>query len=152
MAGRVVIPIHNERGELLAYAGRSTSDAEPKYKLPAGFQKSLELYNLHRVGKSDYVVLVEGFFDAMKVTAAGFPATALLGCSLSARQEELLAKRFKRVALMLDGDDAGRRGIEECLTRLGSQVWTTVLTLPDGHQPDQLSTDDLQNLLAPRLQ
>src|SRR5206468_11798689 len=107
MHGRVVIPIHNDRGELLAYAGRAIDGSEPKYKLPTGFHKSLELYNLHRVGKSDGVVLVEGFFDVMKVAQTGFPVVALMGSSLSLRQEELLVQRFKRVALMFDADEAG---------------------------------------------
>lgn len=73
MHGRVVIPIHNEKAELVAYAGRVIDNSEPRYKLPAGFQKSLELYNLHRVGESDRVVAVEGFFDCIKVHQAGFP-------------------------------------------------------------------------------
>src|SRR5689334_8790931 len=46
MLGRVVIPIHNREGTLVAYAGRSIDGAEPKYKLPAGFHKSIELFNL----------------------------------------------------------------------------------------------------------
>ena len=58
--GRVVIPIHNERGDLVVYAGLSIDDSEPKYKLPSEFQKSLELYNLHRViGKEGTDRLVE---------------------------------------------------------------------------------------------
>ncbi len=68
MHGRIVIPIHNESGELVAYAGRSIDDSEPRYKLPAGFHKSLELFNLHRAaGESNperEVVVVEGFFDS----------------------------------------------------------------------------------------
>src|SRR5436190_21239250 len=48
MSGRIVIPIHNERGELVAYAGRAIDGSEPKYKVPAGFRKSMELFNLHR--------------------------------------------------------------------------------------------------------
>lgn len=47
MSGRVVIPIHNEHGELVAYAGRSIDGSEPRYKLPKGFHKSLELFNVH---------------------------------------------------------------------------------------------------------
>jgi len=49
MHGRLVIPIHNEKGELLAYAGRSVDGSEPKYKFPSGFRKSLVLFNLHRM-------------------------------------------------------------------------------------------------------
>src|SRR5271157_2371844 len=48
MRGRVVIPIHNECRQLVAYAGRSIDGADPKYKLPAGFAKSKVLFNLHR--------------------------------------------------------------------------------------------------------
>jgi hypothetical protein len=48
MSGRVVIPIENERGELVAYAGRSIDGSEAKYKLPAGFKKGQVLYNLAR--------------------------------------------------------------------------------------------------------
>jgi DNA primase len=149
MHGRVVIPIHNERGELLAYAGRSIDGSEPKYKLPAGFHKSLELYNLHRVGESDGVILVEGFFDAMKVAQSGFPVLALMGSSLSSRQEELVVQRFKRVVLMFDGDEAGRKATEECLGRLGGQVWVRTVALPDNNQPDHLDTEDIQRLVPP---
>ena len=48
LQGRVVIPIHDERGHLLAYAGRSINGTGPKYKLPTGFAKSRFLFNLHR--------------------------------------------------------------------------------------------------------
>jgi DNA primase len=65
MAGRVCIPIHNELGELVAYAGRWPGDdvpaGEDRYKLPAKFQKSRVLFNLHRVAASEHVVLVEGY-------------------------------------------------------------------------------------------
>src|SRR5262249_39755767 len=123
MTGRVVIPIHNDSGELVAYAGRSIDDSEPRYKLPAGFHKSLELYNLHRaVGESGSlgrVVLVEGFFGCIKVSQAGLPCVAVMGSSLSTAQEDLLVKHFKTVCLMMDGDEAGRRATDELLLRLG---------------------------------
>src|ERR1044072_3524399 len=53
MTGRIVIPIDNERGELVSYAGRSMDGREPKYKLPAGFKKSQVLYNLARALEED---------------------------------------------------------------------------------------------------
>ena len=53
MLGRVVIPIHNQKGELIAYAGRSIDGTEPKYKFPAGFVKSAALFNLHRANVSE---------------------------------------------------------------------------------------------------
>jgi DNA primase len=71
MQNRIVIPIHNSKGELVAYAGRAIDGSEPRYKFPQGFRKSLELFNLHRVKSELEVVVVEGFFDCMKVHQAG---------------------------------------------------------------------------------
>ena len=48
MSGRIVIPIRNARGQLVAYAGRALDDRPPKYKVPVGFRKALELFNLQR--------------------------------------------------------------------------------------------------------
>ena len=114
MHGRVVIPIHNERGELVAYAGRAIDGSEPRYKLPAGFHKSLELFNLHRaIGESSgqgRVVVVEGFFDCMKVSAAGFPCVALMGSSLSEHQERLPLERSTRVHCCWRGATPGGEG------------------------------------------
>jgi DNA primase len=73
MASRIAIPIHNEPGELVAYAGRwpgELPEGEGKYKLPMGFHKSLVVYNLHRArehAKDAGLIVVEGFFDAMRL-------------------------------------------------------------------------------------
>lgn len=119
MSGRVVIPIHNSKGELVAYAGRAIDGSEPRYKLPAGFQKSLELFNVHRLQDSREVVLVEGFFGCMNLYQAGFPAAALMGSSLSEQQEQMLVERFQVAVLLLDADEAGERATDDCLLRLG---------------------------------
>ena len=151
MSGRVVIPIHNERGELVAYAGRSIDGSEPRYKLPRGFHKSIELFNLHwaigESGVSSRVVVVEGFFDCMKVSQAGFPCVALMGSSLSEAQEGLLARHFKNACIMLDGDEAGNRAMDELLVRLGRRMWVWAAVLPGGTQPDQLSAGELSDVL-----
>ena len=146
MSGRVVIPIHDASGNLVAYAGRAIDNSEPRYKLPAGFHKSLELFNLHRVTEPE-VVLVEGFFDCMNVMQAGFPAVALMGCTLSDAQEELLATKFERVIVMLDGDEPGQQGTAECLAKLGRRMWVRAAVVPVGKQPDQLSSEELEALL-----
>ena len=73
MAGRVVIPIHDGKGNLLAYAGRALGKEEPKYLFPTGFLKHLVLYNLHRVAdQADTVLVVEGFFPVMWLVQCGF--------------------------------------------------------------------------------
>ncbi len=148
MLGRVVIPVHNQSGELVAYAGRSIDGSEPKYKLPAGFHKSLEVYNLHRAVMPGLIV-VEGFFDCMKVHQAGYPfVVALMGCSMSERQEELLVDRgSKGIVLMLDGDEAGRQGAATIAAKLVRRVFTRVVEIPEGRQPDQMAAEEIGALL-----
>jgi DNA primase len=149
MAGRIVIPIHNEQGELLAYAGRSIDGSEPRYKLPEGFKKSQLVYNLQRViGKNSTVILVEGFFGCMKLAQAGFTSVALMGSSLSEAQADLLCEYFTGFVLMFDGDDAGKLATDECLLTLGHKGrWVRALTLAAGAQPDDLSDGELIELL-----
>jgi DNA primase len=148
MHDRIVFPIHNVTGELVAYAGRSIDGSEPRYKFPAGFHKSNELYNLHRLKGELSVVLVEGFFDCMKVTQAGFPCVALLGSTMSKVQEELLREHFAHVVVMLDGDDAGRGAAVEIADRLQRVVYRVELVeLPQDAQPDALSITEFRALL-----
>ena len=113
LRGRIVIPIHDEYGALIAYAGRAIDGQEPKYRFPTGFRKSLVLFNLHRVLKTGArtVIVVEGYFDVLTMHQAGYPAVlALMGSTLSRPQADLLTTHFDRVLLMLDGDQAGRHG------------------------------------------
>lgn len=153
MSGRVVIPIHNDRGELIAYAGRSIDATEPKYRLPAGFKKSVELFNLNRVlGLAEdhrrCVIVCEGFFDCMKVHQAGLPAViALMGSTLSDVQQNVL-QNFGRVILFLDGDEPGREASATIAARLTQHTFVRVVSLADGKQPDQLSSDELRSILG----
>jgi DNA primase len=69
LAGRCVIPIRDENSQLVAYAGRAVNGEEPKYRFPAGFRKSQVLFNLDRAVQTggNNLIVVEGFFDALKV-------------------------------------------------------------------------------------
>ena len=73
LRGRIVIPIHNEHGQLIAYIGRAIGDEEPKYRFPTGFKKSLALFNLHRAAATGAraVIVVEGFFDLLRGAPSG---------------------------------------------------------------------------------
>jgi DNA primase len=93
------------------------------------------------------VILVEGFFDCMKVVQAGHVCVALMGCSLSAEQEDQLASHFKRVLIMLDGDQAGRNAAEQIACRLARRMYVRLVTVSEGKQPDQLSEEELARLL-----
>jgi len=151
MRGRVVIPIHNERSQLVAYAGRSVDDADPKYKLPAGFAKSQVMFNLHRAltQGQDTVIVVEGFFDCMKVHQAGQACVvALMGCSLSPESEKHLIESFRRIVLMLDGDLAGQQATSRIADRLTHCSTISVVSLIAGQQPDRMSSEDIQRILS----
>jgi DNA primase len=149
-SGRLVIPIHSAHGELVAYCGRAVDGSQPRYRFPPRFAKSEILFNLHRAAASaeKTVVVVEGFFDSLKVHQAGVPAVvALMGASLHDAQQRALLEHFRYVILMLDGDRAGRLATASLLNRLGPHAFVEAIHLPDGVQPDQLSTDALREIL-----
>jgi 5S rRNA maturation endonuclease (ribonuclease M5) len=151
-SGRVVIPIHNESGQLLAYCGRAVDATQPRYRFPSGFAKSEVVFNLHRATAASQqpVVIVEGFFDCLKLYQAGVHAVvALMGSALYAAQECALLQRFHRVILMLDGDATGRRATVEIATRLRTHCSLQIVHVPDGMQPDQMTADEIRQALAP---
>jgi DNA primase len=151
LSGRIVIPIGNARGQTVAYAGRAVDGRPPKYKLPAGFRKGWELFNLHRAAAtgSQTAIVVEGYFDCLRVHQAGQPwVVALMGSSLSAEQETALREGFDRVILLLDGDGAGRAASRTMAARLSGRSWVAVVDVPDGAQPDQLSPAAIQQLVG----
>ena len=77
------------------------------------------LFNLHRVAAGEHVVLVEGYWSAIRLHALGIPVAGLMGWSVSPEQIALLRDRGVRfVTLLLDGDETGRRGRERVLPEL----------------------------------
>jgi hypothetical protein len=153
LRGRMVFPIHDEGGELVAYAGRRMDGREPRYLFPPGFRKSQVVFNLHRAVQSaarqgGVAIVVEGFFDCLKVHQAGYGnVVALMGASVSGRQSELLHTYFRELVVMLDGDEAGRRASWALIKRWPEAF---IAWVPAGWQPDQLSHDQIQRVL-PRL-
>ena len=153
MKGRIAIPIHDHKGDLVAYAGRwpgeDVPEGEPKYKLPRGFQKNRVLFNLHRVPDASHLVVVEGYWSVFRLYKLGIPAVALAGCSLSPAQEQLLVSSGARhLTLLFDGDDPGRNAQTELLPRLARRFFVRVVDLPEGSQPDTLDEAELRRFLA----
>lgn len=152
MHGRLVIPIHNADGELVAYCGRSVDQTQPRYRLPSGFAKSEILFNMHRAaaGMENSVVVVEGFFDCMKVHQAGIRSVVgLMGSALYATHRQLLLERFRHIILMLDGDPTGRKASVAISQQLRPHCHVRVVLLPDGVQPDQLPAEEIGSVLQP---
>ena len=154
MKDRIAIPIHNENGDLVAYAGRWLGDppeGEPKYKLPPRFQKHLVLYNFHRareLSEGKGLVLVEGFFDVMKLWQAGFKnVVALMGTVMSDEQEKLLIGSLApggKVALMLDPDEPGQKATREIAQKLITKFYIKVINLE--LEPDELTEEGIREI------
>jgi len=144
---RLMFPIHNESGKIIAFGGRAlAADDEPKYlnspETPI-YKKSYVLYNLHRareaVRKDDRAILVEGYMDAIGVTAAGFAAVvASCGTSLTAQQVQTLKRYSQRIVVNFDPDAPGARAAERSINLLldeGMQV--RVMELDGDLDPDE---------------
>ncbi|HEX3799322.1 MAG TPA: toprim domain-containing protein [Verrucomicrobiae bacterium] len=157
MADRIAIPIHNSAGDVVAYAGRSPGEPaedNPKYKLPQGFRKSLELFNIDRAIKepaNQPLVIVEGFFDCMKLHQLGCrKVVALMGSTMSAVQEEIIRKytnRNAQIIVMLDEDEAGWEGREDIAVRLVKYAFIKIhMFRKENMQPDQLTAEELDEI------
>lgn len=158
MADRIAIPIHNPEGQVVAYAGRfpgEPGEDTPKYKLPPGFRKSLELFNVDRAIKEPAelsLVIVEGFFDCMKLHQHGHrKVVALMGSTMSEAQEELIRRHTSsrsQIIVMLDEDEAGQAGRDDLAVRLAKFAFVKVQVFEQtGRQPEHLSAEDVQALL-----
>jgi DNA primase len=151
---RVVFPIHDSDGRRIGYAGRSVDDSEPRYLFPAGFHKSQVIYNLHRAVKevaaqTAGAIVVEGFFDCLRVHQSGYRSVvALMGSRLSEVQRNILLAHFRELTLMLDGDDAGRRASEQLAAQLWRKISLRIVEAPSGRQSDQLSSDEIRQVLC----
>ena len=157
MAERIAIPIQNPEGKVVAYAGRfpgELAEGTPKYKLPQGFRKSLELFNIDRASKEPGpLVIVEGFFGCMKLHQFGCrKVVALMGSTMSAAQEELIRRhtdRNSQVIVMLDEDEAGRAGREDIAVRLAKFVFVKIHAFDeDGQQPEDMSADEVNQIIG----
>ena len=157
MAERIALPIYNPSGLIVAYAGRwpgEPPEGNPKYKLPPGFRKSQELFNIDQAVKEpseNPLVVVEGFFGCMKLHQHGCrKVVALMGSTMSTAQEELIRKHTdgkSQVIVMLDEDDAGRTGREDIAVRLARFLFVKVHAFAeDGRQPEQLSAEEVAQL------
>lgn len=143
--GRIIFPIANESGKVIAFGGRALGDEKPKYlnspETPI-YTKSRVLYHLDSGGKvirkQDYAILVEGYMDCIAVDSCGIEnVIASCGTSFTDAQLRLLARYSRRVVVNYDPDSAGVAATERSLNALleaGFEV--KVLALPGGLDPD----------------
>jgi DNA primase len=142
---RLMIPIHNDSGNVIGFGGRSLDGSDPKYlNSPESdvFNKSTLLYNLHRakqaIRRLDRAILVEGYFDCIALDANGVHgAVASMGTSLTPGQASLIARSTKRVIVCYDGDEAGRNAtLKAAPVLLSAGLNVEVFNVGQGDDPD----------------
>ncbi len=149
--GRIMFPIRDTRGRVIAFGGRLLGDGDgPKYlnspETPI-FHKSYELYGLYEARKAvrrlTSIIVVEGYMDVVALAQAGVPnVVATLGTASGESHYQKLYRYTDEVICAFDGDQAGRRAawraLENALATLTEGRQLKFLFLPDGEDPDSL--------------
>jgi len=147
---RIIFPIHDSRGRIVAFGGRILGDGAPKYlnspETPI-FHKSAELYNLHRarsaIAEQGYSLVVEGYTDVVSLAQRGIEnSVATLGTATTLNHLKRLFRLASHVVFCFDGDRAGReagwKALEAILSEMVSGRQASFLFLPEGEDPDSL--------------
>jgi DNA primase len=147
---RIMFPIHDRRGRVIAFGGRAIGDDGPKYlNSPETelFHKGRELYGLYLARKAasrlERLIVVEGYMDVVALAQFGFRDTvATLGTAVTGDQVEQVFRAADEVLYCFDGDRAGRqaawRALESTLPRLREGRQARFLFLPEGEDPDTM--------------
>lgn len=142
---RVIFPIQDLQGRVIAFGGRVIGTGEPKYlNSPESllYSKSRHLYGLYQareaIRRQDLVLIVEGYLDLLALQTRGLePVVATLGTALTREQIRLLKGYTSRVILVFDGDAAGLKAMQRCLPLFAAErLPVRVLVLPAGEDPD----------------
>lgn len=147
---RIMFPIHDRRGRVIAFGGRALDEDGPKYlNSPETelFHKGRELYGLYLArrgqGRMERILVTEGYMDVVALAQFGFRnAVATLGTATTSEQAEHLFRAADEVVYCFDGDDAGRkaawRALEATLPLLREGRQARFLFLPEGEDPDSM--------------
>lgn len=162
---RIIFPFQNVGGKVIGFGGRKLrEDQVPKYlnspESPV-YKKGEILYGLHQAIKSirdeGYVVLVEGYFDLLKLVEHGLKnAVASSGTAVSEDQAKLIRRYTKEVYIAYDGDEAGRKAaIRNAMILEKRDLNVYIVPLPAGHDPDSFVSEhglpEFQKLLKKKL-
>ena len=158
--GRIIFPICDRRGRVVAFGGRALGERQPKYlnspETPL-FAKGSLLYGQHLAApaarKANRVIAVEGYMDVIALHQAGIAeAVAPLGTALTEQQLEALWRLAEDPVLCFDGDEAGARAaaraVERALPQLSAKRSLRFATLPTGQDPDTMVRDRGRRAMA----
>ncbi len=142
---RIMFPICDIQGDVIAFGGRVMDDSQPKYlNSPDSplFKKGETLYGLNYakegIRKKGYAVIAEGYFDVVLCHQSGFRnSVAPLGTALTAGHLEKLKRFTKKIVVVFDGDEAGRAAAKRSIPMLLEYMFAAkILLLPDNEDPD----------------
>lgn len=145
--GRLMFPIRDERGALVAFGGRILGDGHPKYINSSDtplYRKSRVLYGMYKtrdeMARARRAVLVEGYLDVIACHRAGIGvAVASLGTSLSEDHAKLLRRWCDEVVILYDSDDAGQKAADRAVEILAAEgLRVRIALMPAGEDPDTL--------------
>ena len=141
---RVMFPIIDLRGNVIAFGGRIMTDQKPKYLNTSDtpvFKKSENLFSLNNAKNSGSrtLILCEGYMDVIAIHQAGFDfAVATLGTALTPEQARIIKKYTNNVIICYDADEAGQKATARAIEILRKEnLNIQVLTVPDGKDPDE---------------
>ena len=141
---RLMFPIIDTRGNIIGFGGRVMDDSTPKYlnspeTLVFNKRKNLFALNLAKKSKLGYLILVEGYMDAIALHQYGFDcAVASLGTSLTEEHAAILSRYTEQVYLIYDGDEAGQRAAQRAIPMLEKAgIRIKVLKMRDAKDPDE---------------
>ncbi len=160
---RIVFPIRDTRGRVIAFGGRVLGDEQPKYlNSPESevFHKGRELYGLFEARRAlrspSRLLLVEGYMDVVALAQEGFPeSVATLGTATSVEHFEKMFRYVPEVICCFDGDAAGRsaawKALNVALPTLSQGRQLRFMFLPDGEDPDSLVRKEGKNAFEDRV-
>lgn len=141
---RLMFPIIDVRGNVIGFGGRVMDDSTPKYlnspeTIIFNKRKNLFALNLAKKSKLGYLILVEGYMDAVALHQYGFDcAVASLGTSLTQEHAVLLSRYTEQVVLIYDGDEAGQNATRRAIPMLeAAGIQVKVLRMHDAKDPDE---------------
>lgn len=142
---RVMTPIIDVRGNVIAFGGRVLDDSKPKY-INTGdtlvYKKTNELFalNFAKDSKEDALILCEGYMDVIAMHQAGFTnAVAGCGTALTTEQVRLISRYAKEVILTYDADEAGQKALQKAMTLFDqTDVKVRIPALAGGKDPDEI--------------
>lgn len=142
---RVMVPIINVRGQIIAFGGRVLDDSKPKYVNTSDtlvYKKSLGVFalNFAKNGNDGSLLIVEGYMDVIALHQAGFTnAVAALGTAFTPEMAKLLSRYASEILLCFDNDDAGQKATKRAIETFGSVgMKVRIIRMTGGKDPDEI--------------